>query len=187
MVGKPTQEFMNQYENGDKRKDLTVLYPGCPAFDGIDYKASWSYTGYNVRKFLVSKSVSPEYNTNPEDFVVYRYADVLLMKAEALNESGSTQDAVVPLNIVRSRAGLGAISASVSQDELREKIIHERRIEFAFEGHRWFDLIRLNNGDYAVNFLKSIGKSNVTKDRLLFPIPQTEIDSNPLMTQNPGY
>lgn len=183
----PTQEFMNQYENGDKRKDLTVLYPGCPAFDGIDYKASWSYTGYNVRKFLVSKSVSPEYNTNPEDFVVYRYADVLLMKAEALNESGSTQDAVVPLNIVRSRAGLGAISASVSQDELREKIIHERRIEFAFEGHRWFDLIRLNNGDYAVNFLKSIGKSNVTKDRLLFPIPQTEIDSNPLMTQNPGY
>jgi hypothetical protein len=60
-------------------------------------------------------------------------------------------------------------------------------MELAFEGHRWFDLIRIDNGDYAVNFLKSIGKTNVNKNRLLFPIPQDEIDDNPNMLQNSGY
>ena len=176
----PTQE------EGDRRKDLTVLYEGCPDFDGKVYKSSYSYTGYNVRKFLVPKSISPEYNTCPQNFVVYRYADVLLMKAEALNEQGQTSQAVEPLNIVRRRAGLANVPAT-SQSALRERIIHERRMELAFEGHRWFDLIRLQNGDYAINFLHSIGKSRATKDRLLFPIPQTELDANSLMTQNPGY
>lgn len=182
----PTEEFMSQYEDGDKRKDLTVLYEGCPDFDGKAYKSSYSITGYNVRKFLVPKSISPEYNTNPANFVVYRYADVLLMKAEALNELGQTAAAAEPLNIVRRRAGLPAVSG-LSQADMREKIIHERRIELAFEGHRWFDMIRINHGEYAIRFLKSIGKSRVTKDRLLFPIPQTEMDANQLMTQNPGY
>ena len=107
--------------------------------------------------------------------MVYRYADVLLKKAEALNELGHPDQAAAPLNIVRHRAGL------------REKIIHERRMELAFEGHRWFDMIRINNGNYAIEFLKSIGKNQVTKERLLLPIPQTEMDSNNLMTQNPGY
>ena len=139
-----------------------------------------------MRKFLVTKSVSPEYNTNPQNFIIYRYANVLLMKAEALNEQGQTAQAMETLNIVRRRAGLANV-ANLSQTALREKIIHERRIELAFEGHRWFDLIRLQNGDYAINFLHSIGKTRVTKERLLFPIPQTEMDANSLMTQNPGY
>lgn len=183
----PTDEFMSQWEAGDKRKDITVLYDGCPKFDGNAYKSSWSNTGYNVRKFLMTKSQSAEYNTSDENFVVYRYAQVLLMKAEALNEMGSTTEAVKPINIVRERAGLGDIPNTVTQSELRNMIIHENRMEFAFEGHRWFDMIRINNGEYALSFLKSIGKSNVTAERLLLPIPQTEIDSNPLMTQNPGY
>ena len=182
----PTDEFMSQYEDGDLRKDLTVLYEGCPDFDGMKYKASYSNTGYNVRKFLVPKSVSPEYNTNPANFVVYRYADVLLMKAEALNEMGQPDEAAKPLNIVRERAGLPDVSG-LTQSAMRDKIIHERRMELAFEGHRWFDMIRINHGEYALEFLKSIGKSHVTKDRLLFPIPQTERDANSLMTQNPGY
>lgn len=182
----PTKEFMSQWEPGDKRKDLTVFYQGCPDYDGHAYKSSYSITGYNVRKFLVSKSVSPEYNTSPANFVVYRYADVLLMKAEALNEMGQTTAAETPLNIVRKRAGLDAVTG-LTQDEMREKIIHERRMEFAFEGHRWFDMVRIDHGNYAIKFLKSIGKNNVNKDRLLFPIPQTEIDANPLITQNPGY
>ena len=139
-----------------------------------------------MRKFLVPKTVSPEYNTNPANFVVYRYADVLLMKAEALNELGKTAEAAIPLNIVRHRAGLPDVG-NLSQSEMRGKIIHERRMELAFEGHRWFDIIRLQHGDYAIKFLKSIGKSHVTKERLLFPIPQTEMDANHLMTQNPGY
>ena len=183
----PTEEFFKQYEDGDLRKDVTVLYQGCPAFDGMEYRRSWSNTGYNVRKFLVSKTVSPEYNTNPNNFVVYRYADVLLKKAEALNEQGHPEQAAEPLNIVRKRAGLAELPTTLTQTEMREKIIHERRMELAFEGHRWFDMIRVDNGNYALTFLKSIGKNNVTKERLLLPIPQTEMDSNHLMTQNPGY
>ena len=182
----PTEEFVSQYEEGDLRKDWTILYEGCPDFDGKAYKKSYSNTGYNVRKFLVSKSVSPEYNTNPANFVVYRFADVLLKKAEALNELGRTSEAALPLNIVRRRAGLPGVSG-LTQEEMREKIIHERRMELAFEGHRWFDMIRIGDGDYAVDFLKSIGKTNVNKNRLIFPIPQTEMDANPLMDQNPGY
>ena len=186
MAGTSYKEFVGQYESGDKRKDLTVLYAGCPDFDGKAYKSSYSNTGYNVRKFLVSKTVSPEYNTNPANFVIYRYADVLLKKAEALNEMGRPDQAAVPLNIVRKRAGLPEVSG-LSQETMREKIIHERRMELAFEGHRWFDMIRVNNGEYAIKFLHSIGKSNVNKNRLLFPIPQTEMDANTLMVQNPGY
>lgn len=183
----PTEEFMSQYEEGDLRKDVTVFYNGCPPFDGTEYRSSWSNTGYNVRKFLVPKSISPDYNTSPANFVIYRYAGVLLMQAEALNELGQTSQAAAPLNIVRARAGLPGVSTTISKDEMRDKIIHERRMELAFEGHRWFDMIRIQNGEYALRFLHSIGKTNATLERLLFPIPQTEMDSNPLMTQNPGY
>ena len=109
------------------------------------------------------------------------------MQAEAFNEMNLTTDARGPLNIVRRRAGLDPVPSTITRDAMREAIIHERRMELSFEGHRWFDLIRIDHGNYAVDFLHSIGKTNVTLDRLLFPIPQTEMDSNPLMTQNPGY
>ena len=192
----PTEEFMSQWEDGDLRKGVTVLYEGCEPCFGHNYSSSWSNTGYNVRKFLVSKQDSPEYNTSSADFVVYRYADVLLKKAEALNGQGLTEEACAPLNIVRKRAGLPDIETLLpsditldseeGQEWMKEKIIHERRMELAFEGHRWFDMVRIDNGEYALDFLRSIGK-NVSKERLLFPIPLTEMDSNHLMTQNPGY
>ena len=109
------------------------------------------------------------------------------MKAEALNEMGSTEAACIPLNVVRKRAGLAGISGK-TQSQLREIIIHERRMELAFEGQRWFDLVRIGtSGEYAISFLKSIGKTNVNYNRLLLPIPQTEMDSNAAMAQNPGY
>ncbi|MDD3077652.1 MAG: RagB/SusD family nutrient uptake outer membrane protein [Paludibacter sp.] len=185
----PTQEFVDQYEDGDVRKDKTILYEGCPSFDGHQYKGSMSGTGYNVRKFLVPASISADYNTCAEDFVILRYADVLLMKAEALNELGRTTEAEDPLYEVRKRAGLTNKSdvEGLTQEEMKEKIIHERRIELAFEGHRWFDMIRINNGQYALDFLHSIGKINATRKHLLFPIPQKDIDSNPNLTQNTGY
>ena len=182
----PTQEFVDNYEQGDLRKDVTLFYDGCPDFEGVSYDPLWSRTGYNVRKFVVPMRIASEYNKSPANFVVYRYADVLLMKAEALNEQGLTTEALVPLNSVRARAGLPAIS-NKTQSELKEIIIHERRMEFAFEGHRWFDLIRIDGGDYALSFLHAIGVNNATKERLLFPIPQEEIDDNPLMKQNSGY
>lgn len=179
-------EFVAAYEPGDLRKDLTIFYEGCPDFDYIEYNPAWSTTGYNVRKWCVPKSVNKKIEDCPANTVVYRFADVLLMKAEALNEQGETALAQVPLNIVRARAGLAPVTTE-DYAEMKAKIIHERRMELAFEGHRWFDMIRIDDGQYAVDHLKSIGKKNVNKNRLLFPVPQVEIDSNPQITQNPGY
>lgn len=189
----PTQEFVNAYEAGDSRKDVTIFYEGCPKFDGMDYKKSYSTTGYNLRKFLVTLSVSSTYDNSPLNFPVLRYADVLLMKAEALNELGQTAQAQLlatddnaTLNKVRVRAGLLNITG-LSQADLREKILHERRMELAFEGQRWYDLIRVNRGQYGIDFLHSIGKSNMSSKYLLFPVPQKESDANPNLSQNTGY
>ena len=184
----PTAEFVSQYEEGDNRKDKTILYLGCPDFDGKQYQSSYSTTGYNLRKFLVPKSISMDYNTSPANFVVLRYADVLLMKAEALNEQALTTDAEAPLYEVRKRAGLTnrADIEGLTQDQMREKIIQERRIELAFEGDRWFDLVRLKD-NYALKFLHSIGKTNAAEKHLLMPIPLKEIEANGNLKQNPGY
>ncbi len=183
----PTQEFMSNYEAGDNRKDATILYEGGPAFDGQQYSASYSFTGYNVRKFLVPLSVSPSFDNSPLNFPVLRYADVLLMRAEALNELGQTTSAEAPLNEVRNRAGLDDIQSGLGQADFRNAVLKERRLELAFEGQRWFDLIRVNNGQYGLDFLHSIGKTNADERHLLLPIPQIERDRNSNLTQNPGY
>lgn len=184
----PTAEFVSLYEPGDLRKDLTIFYTGCPTFDGYTYSGTWSTTGYNVRKFLLTKAQSPDYNTSNQNWIVTRYADVLLMKAEALNELGRTSEAEEPLYQVRKRAGLTSRMQieGLTQPQMREKIIHERRVELAFEGHRWFDMLRYPD-NYALNFLHSIGKSSATTKHLLFPIPMQEIEANELLTQNPGW
>ena len=184
----PTAEFVSQYEIGDVRKEKTIFYTGCPTFDGMTYSSAYSTTGYNVRKFLLTKTQSPDYNTSNQNWVVTRYADVLLMKAEALNEMGQTTLAEAPLYEVRCRAGLTKRSdiEGLSQMQMREKIIHERRMELAFEGHRWFDMIRYKD-NYALNFLHSIGKTAATSKHLLLPIPTQEREANPKLTQNPGW
>ena len=136
---------------------------------------------------------------SPLNFPVLRFADVLLMQAEALNELGRSSEAAAlassendggPLNRVRVRAGLPNVTTT-DQVELREIIRHERRMELAFEGgHRWFDLVRYDNdGEYAKTFFQSIGKTNFTTPKhLLLPVPIDDIDANPnLLPNNPGY
>jgi starch-binding outer membrane protein, SusD/RagB family len=185
----PTQEFVDSYEEGDLRKDVTIFYEGGPQFDGKDYKASMSYvTGYSVRKFVLPTTYVPTGSSgSPLNWPVLRYADVLLMKAEALNELGRTSEGEDPINAVRNRAGLDPVQTGLTKDEFRKVVMHERRIELAFEGHRWFDLVRVQNGTFGLEFLHSIGKTNATEKHLLFPIPQAERDVNPNLTQNPGY
>ncbi|MDF9797883.1 tetratricopeptide (TPR) repeat protein [Catalinimonas alkaloidigena] len=112
--------------------------------------------------------------------IIMRYAEVLLNKAEALNESGRSEEALAPLNQVRARAGLDPVSTT-DQNQLRDIILHERAVEFCFEGHRFFDLKRTNKLDEVLGDLGFIaGKHEV------FPIPQTEIDLTEI-SQNPGY
>ena len=94
---------------------------------------------------------------SPVDLNIYRYADVLLVYAEALNESGQTAQALAPLNQVRTRVGMPAIAAGLSQADMRAKILHERRVELALEGKRYFDLRRAGT-------LKSILNANTGWD-----------------------
>ena len=183
----PTSEFVSEYEEGDLRKDVTVLYEGGPLFDGKEYSSEYSFTGFNTRKFLVPLSKVTAFDNSPLNFPVLRYADVLLMRAEALNELGQTQQAEEFINRVRNRAGLDDIQPGLTQAAFREAVLHERRMELAFEGQRWFDLIRVNEGQYGLEFLHSIGRNNATQKHLLLPIPQIELDRNPNLTQNPGY
>ena len=142
------------------------------------------FSWINFSNFNKSKIFEPR---SPLNFPIMRYSEVLLMKAEALNELGQTSLAIVPLNLVRGRAGLAAVTSGLSQTAFRDKVLHERRMELAFEGQRWFDLIRVNDGQYGLNFLHSIGKTNASTKHLLLPIPQIERDRNPNLTQNPGY
>lgn len=119
---------------------------------------------------------------------VLRYAELLLMQAEALNETGG--DAYPPLNQVRDRAGLPALSG-LSQQALREAIILERRLEFAGEGLRWFDLVTLGIAEDVINTIQEerndINRGFTVGRNELLPFPQTELDLNPKLTQNPGY
>ena len=114
------------------------------------------------------------------DWIELRLADVILLYAEALNENGNTAAALTQLNRIRSRAGL-ADSSSTSQADVRQAIQDERRLELAFEGHRWFDLVRTNtvNAEMGVT---------VSPNYHVFPIPTSEVRStNGVITQNPGY
>lgn len=195
----PTAEFVSQYEPGDKRKAITIFVSGdsIPGFKfgTFYYNNTYSTTGYNVRKFLVTNiSAQTTFADDPLNAVVLRYADILLMFAEAENELGKTSDAETYLNMVRERAGLPDYHG-LTQDDFRQKVYKERRMELAFEGERWFDLVRTGT---AIPFLKSlgspndaygVGRGNISQTNLLFPIPQTEMDNNPAMAgdQNAGY
>ena len=150
-----SMELINAYTDGDTRKSVTVD---------------------------AAIQVSNKYQTlgADQDWIEIRFADVLLMYAEALNEGGNTAGAATQLNKVRNRAGLSNTTAS-SQAALREAIQHERRLELAFEGHHWFDLVRTGTVD------AEMGQS-INSNYYVFPIPTSEIfASDEVITQNPGY
>ncbi len=129
-----------------------------------------------------------------------RFADILLLQAEAQNELGQTAAALSTLNKVRARVSL-APAGTGTQQELREKILLERRLELAFEGQRFDDLVRLNKIESVMNSLEEYNFSctgsnpsdperinyNMSADKRLLPIPQLERDANPNLSQNPGY
>lgn len=124
------------------------------------------------------------------NFIVMRYADVLLMYAEALNEAnGPSAEAYAAINQVRARARNGAQPTvlpdlkDLTQAQFRESVYQERSWELCFEGHRRWDLLR--TGRY-IDHMKKIGVE-AGQRHLLYPIPVQEIDVNPALEQNPGY
>ncbi|HXR81006.1 MAG TPA: RagB/SusD family nutrient uptake outer membrane protein, partial [Saprospiraceae bacterium] len=114
----------------------------------------------------------------------------LLLKAEAQNELGFQSEAAGLVNQIRARVNLGATPAS-SQADLRLAIEKERRLELAYEGIRWFDLKRTGRAIEVMNNAKGVGGAplgyHLTPSRLLWPIPQAELDKNANLTQNDGY
>lgn len=119
------------------------------------------------------------------DVVIYRYSDMLLLWAEALNENGDTPGARMLLQRVRARAGVDALTpALTSQNEMRDYLLEERFRELHVEGWGRQDLIR--NGTF-ISAAQARGHSNAQDFHVLYPIPQSAIDANPQLTQNPGY
>lgn len=128
----PTPDLIGAYETGDKRKDITIGYVTLSG--ALTENKVFPY----IKKYARPHSL---HGNTGQNWPVYRYAEVLLFLAEALNEQGKTADAATHLNAVRARAGLAATTAT-SQTAMREAIFKERRVELAFENKRWFDLTR---------------------------------------------
>lgn len=172
-----TKSLKECFKDGDKRKELITYV-----------KVEDKVCVMNKFKDLKSET----YNTVGNDQIILRYADVLLMYAEALNEisysNAQNSEALVALNAVHTRAGLSQIQITELPDKesFRKAIMLERQQEFPYEGHRWFDLVRMGGAKEA---MKADG--HIIQDhQFLYPIPKTElerINNTELLWQNAGY
>jgi hypothetical protein len=177
----PSVSLVNAYEEGDVRKEATIIFAGTTLYDGRVVPLTVENPRYNYKAYSSAFTDGWETDTNIK---YLRYAEVLLMKAEALNELGLTTEAIPLLNQIRTRAGL-ANTTAVLQGDVRTAIWKERRVEMAMEHDRFFDLVRTGQAQaaFAVD-----GKTFVTGKHELFPLPQAFIaQTGGLSTQNPGY
>jgi hypothetical protein len=188
---RPSDNLVMSYENGDPRREATVIYVGEILPDGstqvID-NPDIINERYNQKAWVPAH---PGLQDNgPGNIRVLRYSDVLLLAAEAKNELGKSSEALPLLNQVRKRARgtNGFILPDVTitdQSMLRERIYKERRVELAMENHRWFDLLRWGR---ASQTMKAVGKPFVDGKHEVLPIPQTEVDlTGGKVGQNAGY
>ena len=170
----PSQKFLDGLEEGDLRRS-TLVFDG----DGLFRPQIVKY----IRPFSRTELGTSVPNRTAEadnNIIIYRLAGIILLRAEALNYLGRTEEAAALLNQIRERAGLPATTAT-TQEELKAAILKERGYELAFEGHRWFDLVR--NGE-ALNEIETL----TNPDRLLLPIAQREIILNEnIDSNNPSY
>ncbi|WP_264509416.1 RagB/SusD family nutrient uptake outer membrane protein [Flavobacterium sp. N1719] len=177
----PSQSLVNAYESGDARKDATIIFAGTTLYDGRFVPTTVENPRYNYKAYSSSFTDGWETDVNIK---YLRYAEVLLIKAEAMNELGQTSGAISLVNTIRNRAGLGNTTA-LSQGDVRTAIWKERRLELAFEHDRFFDLVRTGQAQAAFAL---DGKTFVVGKHELFPIPQKFInESAGLSSQNPGY
>lgn len=182
----PVQEAVDAFEEGDKRKDVAILDIVAWAKEKeATYSEGYEHTGYYNRKYIARKgdlNTGDANLTNPNNYRAIRYADVLLMAAEALNRGKISDDrAKEYLNMVRERAfGNKKHNITLTGDALTKAIWKERRVELLGEGHRFFDLVRTGEGAKIPGF--TTGKNEV------FPIPFEEIQfSAGNWEQNPNY
>jgi hypothetical protein len=211
----------NMYTNREPRFYASINYNGAIwknhaiqfYYEGIDGRKGAGYdyciTGYLLRKMVDPNSDIRKWVSRNKAYIYFRLAEIYLNYAEALNEcDGPVSDVYEYVNRIRNRAGLPDLPDNLSQSEMRDKIKHERRIELAFEQHRYFDIRRWNEASLTenreitgMNILAGTGfsdpnyyKRTVVERRLfeypkhnLWPVPQSEIDKYPNLVQNPKW
>lgn len=185
----PTLDVYNNYEDGDRRKEVT--------FQTTFTEADGRVLTFDPHIFKFwDQEAEPSASSSGSDFFNLRYADVLLMFAEAESElnNGPTAEAYEAVNQVRRRARFANGDersilndlAGLNQQDFRKAVWLERRRELVWEGHRWYDLVRQNQLKERVEIAKP-GVAVDENKHVLFPIPQREININPNLSQNPGY
>jgi hypothetical protein len=190
----PTRDMLRAYEPGDLRRNASIAFYA-NARNRAESDVAFGDTIPYIRKYYHAYGTPGRTNDN---FPLYRYAEALLLYAEALNELGRTAEAYPYVNQVRARAGLAALPAGLGQAQFREAVFREQRVELAFENKRWFQLLRTGR---AVDVMRAHGAElktyaglgrrqdaayGVTAQMLLFPLPIREITNNGF-PQNPGY
>jgi hypothetical protein len=187
-IDNPGTTIKDIFSEDDLRKYHTIMsptdeYPMINPGEGYVYPASGaSRAGISIKKYVIGGGADVCYLTSPQNLHVIRYADVLLTLAEAACRNGGgisvTPDVVEAFNAIRRRAGLEEVGSVTTED-----VFEERRIEFAFEGHRWFDLLRTGK----VREIMQLHGKPMQDFHLLFPIPSSELSINTNLTQNEGY
>jgi len=187
-----THDLVNEYEANDPRGTFSIKFANDPIVKD-----------WYVTKFRDVSSSAGINGYGGNDWILMRYADVILMLAEVNNYLGNTATAIQYVDMVRTRAGMPTYAASMlipaystAYPTLKLAILHERRVELAFEHHRWFDLLRTFNNTELVAYFQAKVQANFgfaqlvnfgTKDRY-YPIPFNETKLDPVkMYQNPGY
>ncbi len=195
----PSKDLVSAYtsENDFVRMDANIVF-----WDNLDWAdENWNPCGdLSVSVPFNYKQKHPnEWNSGDHPYLL-RLDDIILLKAEALNETGDINGAATLVNQIRNRVGLVPVIAT-SHDQMKHVILNERRLELAFEGQRWDDLVRSGEIVTVMNSLNEVkytcGDGNqsapiainygMTESKILCPIPQQEMDANPKLTQNPGY
>jgi hypothetical protein len=178
----PSRDLIDAFntENDEIRKNQSIVY----------YSCGWSnYYPGNEYPFMY------KCRSGTSSIIKLRLADILLLIAEALVYKGDLSGATSIVNQIRSRVNLGNLDSSTasSKESMIDAVLKERRLELAFEGQRWFDLIRNDKLVQVMNSLNSRDKGRLkqirpfTEDSALMPIPQTALDQNNNLIQNPGY
>ncbi len=177
-------DLIQSFEPGDKRAEMIV---------NQFKKTNGEVIPFNLGKYFSIKHITQEqaaavYATNDaeKNYAMFRFADLLLLYAEALNEAGGpTAEAYTAINRVRARAGLPALSG-LTKEQFRQAVRDERRHELYNEGHRLYDLRRWG---LALSSMRALNDPNfdVQDHETVFPLPQRALDSNELLEQNPGY
>ncbi|WP_315823759.1 RagB/SusD family nutrient uptake outer membrane protein [Paraflavitalea speifideaquila] len=187
-----TNDLLKEFETGDLRTDFSIKYANDP-----------SVKAYFITKFRDNSAAATNLGYGGNDWILIRYADVILNLAEVFMYLNDNATAISYLDMVRARAArplyatmLGDAAYAARYPTLKLAILHERRIELAFEHHRWHDLTRFFNKEELVAYFKGKSQadynnsplSNITTKDYYFPIPLNEYKLNPAkMPQNPGY